>query len=77
MKAEFFYADDGLVDSIDLGWIHSMFDMLTGIFNWVGMRTNVRNTMGMVCNPCQAAGVWAEKAFTRLMTREGQGFKER
>ena len=46
-----FYADDGLVDSTDLGLIQSAFDTLTGIFNRVGVRTTARNTVGVVCRP--------------------------
>ena len=51
VKVEFFYAGDGMVASTDPGWIQLAFDMLTGIFDRVGLRTNVRKTMGMVCRP--------------------------
>ena len=53
------------------------FDMLTGIFDRVGLRTNVRKTVGMVWRPCRAAGVRADEAYTRRMTGEGRSFKER
>ena len=51
--------------------------MLTGIFNRVGLWTKIRKTVGMVCQPYQAAGVWEDKAYTRQMTREGRIFEGR
>ena len=51
VNAAFFSADDGLVASTDPGWIHSVFDTLTGIFDRVGLWKNVRNTVGVVCKP--------------------------
>ena len=58
------------------GWLQSAFDTLMGIFDWVGLRTNVRKTVEMVCRPFRAAGVQADEAYTRRMTGEGGGFKE-
>ena len=52
-------------------------ETLTGLFDRVGLRTNVSKTMGMVCRPCQAAGVRVDEAYTRQMTGEGRSFKER
>ena len=48
VKPAFFYADDRLVDSTDPGFLQSAFDILTGIFDWVGMWTNIRKTVGVV-----------------------------
>ena len=76
-KAEFFYANDGMVASTDPGWLQSEFDRLTGLFEWVGLWTNVRKTVGMVCWPFHAAGVRADDAYTRRMTGEGRSFKDR
>ena len=64
VKAAFFYAYNGMVASTDPGWILSMFNILTGISNWVGLRKNAHKTVGVVCQPCRAAGVWADKAYT-------------
>ena len=61
VKVELFYADEGLVASTDPGWLQSEFDTLTGLFDQVGLRTNVRKTMGMVCRTCWAAGVRADE----------------
>ena len=76
MKAAFFYAVDGVVAYTDPGCLQSVFDLLTGLFDQVGMRTNARNTVGMVCRPCWEAGVRSDKSYTRRMTGEGRSFKE-
>ena len=47
-KAALFYADDSLVDSTDPGWLQLAFDKLTGLFDRVGIKKNLRNTVGMV-----------------------------
>ena len=67
-NASFFYTDDRMLASTDLGWLQSVFDTLKGLFGWVGLRTNVCNTVGMVCRPCRAAGVQAYEAYTRQIT---------
>ena len=46
VKAEFFYAYDGIVASTEPGWLQLAFDTLTGIFDWVGLQKNVRKTGG-------------------------------
>ena len=45
-----------------------MFDTLTGIFYWVGLKMNIRKTVGMFCHPCQAARIRVDKAYTRWTT---------
>ena len=64
----FFYADDGVVNSTDLGWIQTAFDTMTILFDRVGMRKNIKKTVGMVCHPCQAPGVRADKDYTWQIT---------
>ena len=49
-----------MVASTNLGWIQTEFDMLTGLFDRVGLKKNVKKTVGMVCHLCQAAGVRAD-----------------
>ena len=70
-KAEFFYTDNRMVASTSLGWLQTAFDTMTGIFRQMGLRTNVRKTVGMVCQPCRADGVRADEAYTRRMEGEG------
>ena len=68
VKAALFYAYKGLVDSIDSGWIQSEFDVLTGIFDRVGLQKNVRKTVGVVCKPFCSARVWVDETYTQWIT---------
>ena len=52
------------------------FDVLTGLFNWVGLRSNMLKTVGMVCQPCHAPGGVLEEAYTRRVTGKGPTFQE-
>ena len=47
----------GLVYSTKPGWIQSAFGTLVGLFDQVGLEKNIGKTVGMVCQPCPAAGV--------------------
>ena len=49
-----FYADDGMVVSPDPAWLQGAFSALVAIFDRVGLRTNVNNTVSMACHPCRA-----------------------
>ena len=74
---DLFYADNGIVASSDPRWIQGAFSTLVGLFDRVGLLTNARNTFGMVCCPCQAAGNQSEVAYGRWMTGEGPSYQER
>ena len=62
---------------LDTGWLKSIFYTLTGLFDWVGLQTKVRKTVGMVCKLFHAVGVRSDEAYTRRMMGEGRSFKER
>ena len=49
-----FYTDDGMVVSSDPAWLQDAFNALVSIFNRVGLLTNVRKMVSMVCHPCRA-----------------------
>ena len=66
-----------MVASTDPGWIQSAFNMLTGLFDRVGLQTNIRKTVGMVCRPFREAGEKSDKAYTWRITGEGRSFKGR
>ena len=66
-----------MVASTNPGWLHTAFYTLTVFFNWVGRKKNVNKTVGMLCHPCQAAGVRADEAYTRRMTGAESSYKER
>ena len=76
-QTAFFYADDSMVASSDPVCLQGVFNALVGLFDRVGLRTNVGKTVGMVCHPCQAAGNFTTAAYGRSITGEGQSYKER
>ena len=76
-QASLFYADNGMVASSDPRWLQWEFNTLVSIFERVGLRTNVGNTVSMVYRPCQAAGTQSEAAYGRSMTGEGPTYRER
>ena len=62
--ATLFYADGGLLASPRPVRIQETMDVLTGLFDRVGMRTNVDKTVGMVCQPCHTSGRQFEVVYT-------------
>ena len=77
-QAALFYADDGMVVSSDPAWLQGAFTALVGLFDRVGLLTNDRKTVSMVCHPCQeGAGKRTEEAYGRRITGEGRSYAER
>ena len=71
-QAALFYAEDRMVFSSDPAWLQGAFTALVGLFDRVGLMTNVGKTVSMVCHPCQAgAGNRTEEAYGRRITGEG------
>ena len=71
-QAALLYADDGMVASSDPVWLQGAFNALVGLFDRVGLQTNVEKTVGMVCHPCQATGGnITQTAYRRRLTGEG------
>ena len=60
LKATFFYADDRMVASKDPVWLQSEFVILTRIFDQVGLRTNIRKVVGILCRPFRVADMREE-----------------
>ena len=75
-QAALFYANNGMVASSDPAWLQGAFNALVGLFDRVGLQTNVRKTVGMVCHPCQAAGNLTTEAYGRRITEEGHSYRE-
>ena len=71
------YTYDGMVDLYDPQWIQGDFNTLVGLFDRVGLQTNVGKTVGMVCHPFQAAGNLLEVAYGRRVTGEGHTYRLR
>ena len=63
-----FYADYDMMGSSDPGWLQGAVNTLVGIFDRVGLRTNIGKTFVMVCRPCQATGTQLEAAYEQRMT---------
>ena len=76
-QADLFYADDGIVASSDPRWLQGDFNALVVLFDRVGLRTNIKKTVGMVCHPCQAAGNISEAVYRRRFTGEGPTYRKR
>ena len=55
-----FYAYDSMVVSSDPIWIQGNLSTLVGLFNRVGLNTNVRKTVRKVCRLFQTAGMQLE-----------------
>ena len=66
-----------MVASSDPIWLQGAFKDLLGLFDRVGLRTNVRKTVGIVCHPCQASGNLTTEAYGRRITGTGQSYWER
>ena len=64
-QAALFYTYYGMVASSDPRWLQGYFNTLVGLFDRVGLQSSVRNTVGMVCRPCQAEGNLLEAAYGR------------
>ena len=77
-QLEVFYADNGMVVSLDPAWLQGAFKALLAIFDRVGLLTNVQKIVSMVCHPCQAgAGNRIEEAYRRRLTGVGRSYTER
>ena len=76
-QATLFYADDVMVLSSDPRWLQWAFTTLVGLFDPVGLQTNVGKTVSMTYRPCPAAGNQSEVAYGRKMMREGLTYLER
>ena len=72
-----FYANDGMVVLSDPAWLQGVFNALVAIFDRVGLLTNVRKTVSMVCHPCRAgAGNRTEEAYGRRLSGEERSYME-
>ena len=60
-----------------LVWLQGAFDTLTGLFNKVGIRTNNRKTVGMLCCPCRMVETQSEAAYDWRMTKEVITYRDR
>ena len=66
-----------MVASLDPQWLQGDFSTLVGLFNRVGLKTNVSKTVGIVCRPCQATGTQSEMKYGSTITGAGYLYHER
>ena len=65
-----------MVASSDPQWNEGAFSNFVGLFDRVGLLTNVRKTVGIVFLPCQAAGTQLEAVYRLRMRGEGPSYRE-
>ena len=74
-QAALFYAENGMVVSLDPRCLQVAFNTLGDLFDRVSLQTNFRKTVGMVCCPCQAAGNQSEAAYRRHIMGAGPTYR--
>ena len=75
-QAALSYADNGMVASSYSTWLQGAFNALVGLFDRVGLQTNVGKTVSMVCHPCQVAGNITQTAYRRRLTGEERSYRD-
>ena len=75
--AAIFYVDNRFLESLRPSQLQKSLDILTGLFDWVYLRTNIANTLGMLFQPLWSVRNQSEEAYKRRMTREGRTYQER
>ena len=73
----YFYTDDGIITLPRPERLRSSLEVLAYLFNWVGIFTNVQNTVSIMCRPCHAPGGLSEAAYELRLTGIGQSYQER
>ena len=76
-KLTIFYADDGLVAARDHEWLQHAIDVLSGLFERVGLRTNINKTKCMSCMPGHISDRMSTAAYKRRMEGTGLSHRER
>ena len=66
-KNALFCADDSMIASSDPGCLKAACSTLLGMFDQMGLKTNVGKTVGMVFRPCQVAGTQSKAAYKLQM----------
>ncbi len=60
-----FYVDNGLIASRDPVWLQELFDILIGLFEWIGLFTNASKTKVMVCTPGRIREAYTEEQYAK------------
>ena len=73
----FFYANDGLLASPRLIRLQVEMNFLMGLFDRVGLQTDIIKMVVIVCHPCYIFGGHSEVVYTQQMMGVGSYFRER
>ena len=73
----YFYANDGLVASTQPERLQREFDLLTGLFDQVGLSMNKRKAVSIACQPCHTPGMVSLETYERRTMGMGPTFRER
>ena len=74
---DLFYAYDDMVASSDQRWLQGDFSTLVGMFDRVGLKTNVAKSVRVVFRPCQVARTQLEAAYKRQTKGSRPSYQER
>jgi hypothetical protein len=66
-----FYVNNGLIASRDPFWLQELFDILIGLFELIGLFTNVSKTKATVCIPGQIREVYTAKEYAEYKSLTG------
>ena len=61
----FLFSYYDLFVSTQLGWLKWLFDILTWLFEMVGLKTNVQKKIGMICQPFHIIGEHSYAAYSQ------------
>ena len=70
----YLYADDGFLKFMGTERIQQEFHVLTELFDWVLLRTNVGKMVIMACQPCRATEGHSIEAYDLWMMGEGRTY---
>ena len=73
---DFFYVYDGIYTPPWTERLPRVFNVLTDIFNRVGLHKNSRKTVSMTCWPCYTPGVLSELEYTRKVTGVDSSYQD-
>ena len=59
-----------------VGMVYIWFNVLTDLFDWVGICTNMRRTVRITYQPCYIPGGFSELAYTQKVTGIGPSYQE-
>ena len=68
-------ANYGLLEWNQLDWLQSDFDILMVVFELLGLKTNVKNMLGMSFQIWHISGRHSDSAYTHQITSEGLSYQ--